>query len=116
MKGLLKRVFSRKSVIGFTAFTTLCDLVFTFFVLKRYGNSDNFSSGEFNPLIRYFMETAGLEITLFVIVPLVMITLLLLIWRFWNFKPLRYYAYFLFVTRVGLFLYNIHIVFLVFKN
>ena len=116
MKSLLKKVFSRKIVLSFIAFSTLCDVVFTVFILKNYFDPNLAASGEFNPLIRYFIQTFGLEYALLVIVPLIMGALIFIIYRFWNFAPLRYYAYFLFIIRVGLFFYNSYIMFVIFKN
>ena len=116
MKRFFKWAFSRKVVITFVVFATFCDIIFTFFILKNYADWERPGSGEFNPMIRYFIEVVGLELSLFIIVPLIIGIMLLLIYRFWHFWPFRYYAYFLLVSRVALFFYNFYIVYLVFKN
>ena len=89
---------------------TVYDLVFTYVVFRLHPEQLQ-NNGEYNDFIRYLIQTYGLEYALLVIVPLIMAFVILLGYRFWNFRPVRFYMYFLFVARIGLFIYNFFVIY-----
>lgn len=123
-------MFSRSTVLFWLAFCTIYDIIFTYVILSLYGGVDP-AALEQNLLFRHFIRTYGVDWTLFVILPLVMLLVILLGYRFWN-APLlkpneklwrrvvrkfswrlwRGYLYLLFLARIGLFFYNLYLVFI----
>ncbi len=115
MKKILQWLFSRKVVVFWLGFVTVYDVIFTYVVFRLYPSILE-NNGELNSAINYLIRTYGLEYGLLLIVPLVMGLIILLGYRFWNFKPLRYYLYFLFMARIGLFVYNFFVIFSLLKS
>jgi hypothetical protein len=105
VRKLLSWLFSRRVVIFWLIFSTIYDAIFTYVILKLYGGLDAHQF-EMNKLLSYLILCCGLEWTLLAILPLIMTLVILLAHRFWNFRPFRYYVYFLFCARIALFFYN----------
>lgn len=114
MKKAIQWLFSRKVVIFWLCFVTIYDLIFTYVVFRLHPELLQ-NNGELNSFIRWLIETYGLEYALLVIMPLIMALVILLGYRFWNFGLMRYYMYFLFIARVGLFIYNFFVIYALIK-
>lgn len=128
MKAALRWMFSRKLVVGWLCIATVLDIVFTAWVLSLFDQEViNGFQAESNPILRSLFNSYGVRYTLFVILPIIMAVVISLVYFLWDFalrvpwtslkiKPLRYYGYFLFVTRIVLFFNNVAIALLLFKE
>ncbi|TSC89071.1 MAG: hypothetical protein G01um10143_452 [Parcubacteria group bacterium Gr01-1014_3] len=110
MRKMLHWLFSRKVVIFWVCFSTIYDLIFTYVVFRLHPELLQ-NNGEYNTFVRDLIQTYGLDYALLVIMPLIMAFVILMGYRFWNFKLVRFYMYFLFVARIGLFIYNFFVIY-----
>lgn len=96
MKKLIRWLFRKKVMISWIAVGCLGDIFLTYGMFKSFPGMFL----EKNPVVDFFLKNYGLELTFFGIMPIVVVLVVLVLWRFWHKRLVRWYGYVLFFAKL----------------
>lgn len=96
MKKFIRKIFAKKVMIIWIALGSAIDCFLTYSAFKAFPGMFL----EKNIVVDYFLKSYGLELTFFGIMPIVMILVVLVLWRFWHKRLVRWYGYVLFFGKL----------------